>query len=363
MLSLKLQTLKHGRHRFRSSPLLGLCWRAGSVLAAHCMNSKSSAYLAVSGLTTGPAMNQESNSNMEMFFFSRNEHRGNKAVLLITQLWDSVDVQRRSFRCHMMSCCALSFCFVILLQTSWCVEWLDTFTDLHVSNLKMKPQRQKSKPSEKTGNKEIRSDLLSFSFTMSNSNKGYCINVTQNDLSFASAAMSTREIKLPDNRKTKRWILVGFHNTDRLTLGSNAFIHLILCSACSGNFISLCTSASQTHWFFVCIFAPSLQKLLTFHAQFNKCLNKQKQILSGGKWHESLLARCFPPWFPPVRQGWWLLLLRSSTLINYERFTFDNKDILKKSAIFPPQYETTPGWLQSHTPVKRNKRWVWDEKL
>lgn len=103
-------------------------------------------------------------------------------------------------------------------------------------------------------------------------------------------------------------------------------------------------------------FASSPQKLLTFHAQFNKCLNKQKQILSGGKWHESFLARCFPPVPSPFGQADGFSLLRRGVLINYERFTSDNKDILKKSAIFPPQYETTPGWLQSHTWVKRNKR-------
>lgn len=102
-----------------------------------------------------------------------------------------------------------------------------------------------------------------------------------------------------------------------MTLGSNAFIHLILCSS---NFILLLLA--RPTYIDICIFSSSPQKLLTFHAQFNKCPNKQKQTLSGEKWHESILARSFPH-----RSK--LIGSRSCTRINFEHFTFDNKDILK----------------------------------
>ena len=48
-----------------------------------------------------------------------------------------------------------------------------------------------------------------------------------------------------------------------------------------------------------------------------------------------------PPTFPPLQQADGFLLLRSSTVINYEHFTFDNKDILKNRPFLLPQYETT----------------------
>lgn len=107
-----------------------------------------------------------------------------------------------------------------------------------------------------------------------------------------------------------------------MTLGSNEFIHLILLSRRTSNFILL--SLGVPTKIFACIFTFLPQKLLTFHAQINKSLNKTKRK----KWHESILARRFPR-VPSSSASWWVLLLQSGTIINYERFTFDNRDILK----------------------------------
>lgn len=79
---------------------------------------------------------------------------------------------------------------------------------------------------------------------------------------------------------------------------------------------------------------PSPEKLLMFHAHFNKCLNKQKQTV------REKVAWINSGWTPPPRSLPSGRLMgfapRCSSLINSEHFTSDREDILKKPATSPP---------------------------
>lgn len=124
-------------------------------------------------------------------------------------------------------------------------------------------------------------------------------------------------------------------------------------------------------FFFVCIFCrPRHRNCLRFMlGLINVSINKNKfcQEKSGMNqfWLWSLLHLLVP-----TTSGM-LMVFRSSTLINFERFTSDNKDILQRNLWFPPpsvwesafSQQNNPASLQSHTSVKHNKRWVWEEKL
>lgn len=96
--------------------------------------------------------------------------------------------------------------------------------------------------------------------------------------------------------------------TEWMTLGSDAFIHLILCSS---NFISFLL-AWPTNWLSP---PPHRNHLCFVLALINISMNK-KQILSGKN---------------PIMNEFWLFGKRNAfcSLTTYEHFSFDNKDVLK----------------------------------
>lgn len=76
-----------------------------------------------------------------------------------------------------------------------------------------------------------------------------------------------------------------------------------------------------------------------------------------------------PPPFPPLQQADGFCSSGAAQSSTMSISVLTTKDILKNRPFLLPSMrqhfqQQPPGWLQSHTSVKRNKRWVcWDEKL